>query len=55
MNTWMGNLFLLQETFPIQESNVGLCIAADSLPAELPGKLLPQSMGLQKSQKGLSN
>ena len=48
-------LGLLHGIFPAQELNLGLCIAAGSLPAELPAKPLPQSMGLQKSQKGLSD
>ena len=37
-NTGMGSLSLLQEIFPIQESNRGLLHHTDYLPAELPGK-----------------
>ena len=38
LNTGMGSLSLLQVILLTQESNWGLCIAGDSLPAELPGK-----------------
>ena len=38
-NTGVGNLSLLQENFPTQESNQGLLLLqVDSLPAMLPGK-----------------
>ena len=38
MNTAVGNISLLEEIFPTQESNQGPTLHADSLPAELPGK-----------------
>ena len=37
-NTGVGSLSLLQGIFPTQESNPGLALQADSLPAEPPGK-----------------
>ena len=43
MNTAVGNIALLQEIFPTQESNQGPTLHADSLPAELPGK--PRGLG----------
>ena len=40
-NTGLGNLALLQGIFPTQELNQGPpALQVDSLPAELPGKLV---------------
>ena len=36
----VGSLSFLQGIFPTQESNQGLALKEESLPAELPGKLL---------------
>ena len=43
-NTGVGSLSLLQGIFPIQGSNPGPTLQADSLPAELPGR--PKNTGV---------
>ena len=53
MNTAVGNIALLQEIFPTQESNQGPTLHADSLPAELPGK--PKNVLVTQSRPSLCN